>query len=131
MKQHTRKQENPAQVRYFTRKDVEDCFHRIWGAAFRLPGDIVTIKDIALVSGLTPATWRVEYCVDTASTGFHYHDAVLLSQSSRTTLLGRQEFYLTVPPEHSLPEGCASVKEEERRLRQQRCARAVPEEERS
>ena len=54
MKQLTRKHKNLANIRHFTRKDVEDCFNRFWGAAFRTSGDTVTIKDIALLSGLTP-----------------------------------------------------------------------------
>jgi hypothetical protein len=128
MKQLTQKHKGRSQIRQFTRKDVEDCFDKFWGAAFRAPGDTVTIKNIALLSNITPPTWRVDYCVDHADTGFHYHDTVLLMQHSWTTS-GCLEWDLTAPKEQDLPEGCATVQEEDARLRQQRCARAAQDEE--
>ena len=131
MKVHTRETANSAQIRHFTRQDIEDCFERFWGAGFRASGGTVTLKDIALLSGITPPTWRVEYCVDHADIDFRYHDVLLLMQHSMRIEPGRQEWYVTVPNEQPLPEGCASVQEEDVRLRQQRCAGAVPDEESS
>lgn len=125
MKQLTWKQKDPAKVRQFTRQDVENCFNTFWGAAFRASGTIVTIKDVALISDLTPPTWRVDFCLDSPATGFHYHDAVLLIQHSWITPSGHQEYYLTAPKEQDLPTGCTSVTEEDAWVRQQRCAAAT------
>lgn len=128
MKPQIRKQKHLSHARHFTRQDVADCFDKFWGASIRAIGYTVTIKDIALLSDITPLTWRVDYCIDHATTEFHNHDTVLVMQQCWLTASGRQEWYLTTPIEQSLPEGCASVHEEDVRLRQQRCAGGAPEE---
>lgn len=124
MRQRLRKNKDLSNTRQFTRKDVEDCFNQFWGAAFRASGDTVTIKCITWLSNLTPPTWRIEFCLD-SPTGFHYHDAILLMQHSWPTFPGHQEFTLMAPHEQALPEGCASVKQEDARLQQQRCTEAT------
>lgn len=129
MKQRTRTNKDLSNTRHFTRQDVQDCFDKFWGASLRATGYTVTIKDIALLSDITPLTWRVNYCIDHTAIEFHNHDAVLVMQQCWLTALGRQEWYLTAPIEQSLPEGCASVHEEDARLRQQRCSGAAPDEE--
>jgi hypothetical protein len=130
MKQRTWKHKDSAKIRQFTRKEVEDCFHKFWGAAIRATGDTVTIEKIARVPEMTPPTWRVDFCIQ-GITGFCYHDAVLVIQRSWITGTGLQGFYLTAPKEQTLPEGCASVKDEDARLRQQRCSGAAQDEEES
>ena len=117
MQPQIRKQKHLSQARHFTRQDVADCFDEFWGASIRATGYTVTIKDIALLPEITPLTWRVEYCIDHTATDFHNHDTVLVMQQGWLTASGRQEWYLTAPLEQSLPEGCATARQEDARLR--------------
>jgi len=104
-------------MRQFTRKDVEDDFQKFWGATYRASGDTITINGITWLSGVTPPLWRIDFST-VSRAGHRYHAEVLLIQRYRVTLQGRKEFYLTSPDEQTLPEGCASVKDENALLRQ-------------
>ena len=109
-------------MRQFTRKDVEDDFQKFWGATYRASGDTITINRITWLSDVTPPLWRIDFST-VSRAGHRYHAEVLLIQRDRTTAQGRKEFYLTSPDEQVLPEGCASVKEENALLRQRREAK--------
>lgn len=99
MKQLIQKRKDRSKMRQFTRQDVVNCFDQFWGAAFRADDSTVTVQDIALLSGTTPPTWRIDHCLNSpaATFGFHYHDAVLFMHHSWTTPSGRQKWYLTAP----------------------------------
>ena len=117
-------------MRQFTRKDVEDYFNTFWGASYRKFGDNVTINSIIWLSDITPPMWRIDFST-VSGAGHRYHGEVLLIQRNRTTSQGRREFYLTCPGEQTLPEGCASVKEENALVRQRREAEQADEENKS
>ena len=101
-------------MRTFTRADVEARWNQIWGE------DTETqkwyVKNIQMVSGLTPPTWAIEFNADTYEDGrlvHAYHDMVLLIE--------KQDVYghpvLRTTSEIELPVGCATVTDEDNAIK--------------
>ena len=100
--------------RAFTRADIIAHFERHWGPVYERSGGKVTIEKVVLLEGVTRPIWLLDYHVLYEQPDWHdHHDMLLFTQVPRLDGSHR----LTTVDEVRLPEGAASVAEEDKAIK--------------